>query len=66
MTARTIPTIALTVAEAALSLGVSEPVVRAMIRRGDLHAVPVGMEPGKGDLRIGVEELNRFLARREP
>ena len=61
----TIPRIALTVAEAAQSVGVSEPVIRAAIHRGDLHAVRLGTEPGKGDLRIGVEELARYFSRRE-
>lgn len=55
--------IAYSVAEAAQACGVSEPVIRAAIHRGDLYAVRLGTEPGKGDLRIGVEELRRFFSR---
>lgn len=64
MSARTIPILALSVAEAAHSTGYSESVIRAAIRRGDLYAVKVG-EKGEGEMRIGVDELKRLFARKE-
>ena len=62
---RAIPTLALSVAEAAHAVGVSEETIRAMVRTGQIHAVPVGKKPGQGDLRIGVDELRRVFARPE-
>lgn len=53
--------LAYSVAEAALLTGLSEPTLRAAIRRGDLYAVRIGMEAHTGDLRIGRDELRRFL-----
>lgn len=62
---RSIPVVALSVKEAAQSIGVSEAIVYAKIRTGELHAVRIGKEPGSGDLRIAVAELERLVSRQE-
>lgn len=62
---RDIPITGLSVAEAAFSAGVSEEIIYAKIRTRELHAVRLGKEPGKGDLRVGLKELERLFAKPE-
>jgi excisionase family DNA binding protein len=52
---------AFSVAEVAALCGVSEGVIRRLVHTGDMHAAKMGTE-GKGDLRIGREEVLRFFA----
>jgi excisionase family DNA binding protein len=54
----------LTVQAAAQSLGVSESQVLALIRRGDLRAVNIGIGRQRARWRITIEDLDRFAAER--
>lgn len=68
MSAPTLPLserLAYTVAEAAHLMGLSEPVLRAMIRRGEIPARRCGQEAGRGDLRVGKLAIERFLLQKE-
>ena len=58
--AESVPRLALTVREAAASLGTSINSVRAMIRRGELHPIRVGYRQTK--MLIPVAQIHTMLA----